>query len=369
MSLRSRALRGQDVHAVVRLELFIVAAISAILVTRGYLILMDYPQIGGGGLHIAHMLWGGLLMLISHVLLLGFLGARVKELSAFVGGVGFGLFIDEVGKFVTADNDYFFQPAFAIMYVVFVVLVLAVHWLSERPIHDPPTQLANAVVIGAGGQLRGLDDVSRYEAIQLIAAAERQGAEVRSVAAVRELIDACPVARHGAGRYAAFRTRLLRLLRALVRNRVAYAAVLAFLVLQLVDVVLNIAGFSIDEFTAVRGIQLGWALLTVGIIGVGLERWRRDQRRGLQMLRYAVLLNIMVGQVFNFADRELNALPGVLVNLAALGVLNYRLKLLETGAEGASTARIPDAGSAPTALAESGHSAAQTAEERRRHVS
>lgn len=333
MSLRSRWRFGQDVYALVRLELFVVAAISAILLTRGYLILMNYPQIGGNGLHIAHMLWGGLLMLVSHVLLLGFLGPRVKELSALVGGVGFGLFIDEVGKFVTADNDYFFQPSFAIMYVVFVALVLVMHWLSERRPQDPAAQLANAAAIGASGQLHGLDDVARAEALRLADAARDGGADERSVSTVREMIVVSPVDRHGAGRYAAVRAHVLRIARAIVRSRTAYVVVVLVLVFQLTDPLIDVFRVALDDnygqMTTARTIRLGWLLLTVPVIITGfVSWWRHSEQRGLEILRYVVLLNIMIGQVFNFADRELDALPGVVVNLGALAVVNYRLKLL-----------------------------------------
>lgn len=39
--------------------------------------LVGYPRLGGGGFHIAHLLWGGLLMLAAIVLLLGFLTLRI----------------------------------------------------------------------------------------------------------------------------------------------------------------------------------------------------------------------------------------------------------------------------------------------------
>ncbi|AYY14563.1 hypothetical protein EF847_19555 [Actinobacteria bacterium YIM 96077] len=333
MPISSRLRLGQDIHAVVRLELFVVAAVSAILATRGYLILMDYPQLGSDGLHIAHMLWGGLLMLVSHVLLLGFIGPRVKELAAFLGGVGFGLFIDEVGKFVTADNDYFFQPSFAIMYVIFVALVLVMHWMSERPRHNPATDLANATVIAAAGQLRGLNHVARTEARQLVDAARTHGANDRAVAAVQELIEASPAARHRAGRYAALRQHVLRVVRTIVRSRAAYVAVGAVLAIQAIDPLVDLFRIFLDQdygnITTIRVIRLGWALLTTGVIVAGFLYWRRDQQRGLRAFRYAVLFNILIGQVFNFAVRELDALPGVVVNLVALAVLNYRLRLLE----------------------------------------
>ena len=83
-----------------------------------FLTVTGFPKLGGGELHIAHMLWGGALMLVGLLLLLIYLDRPVQHVAAVVAGLGFGTFIDEIGKFVTSDTDYFFRPAVAMIYVV-----------------------------------------------------------------------------------------------------------------------------------------------------------------------------------------------------------------------------------------------------------
>src|SRR5918911_5038391 len=137
------AAAARDFEAGAYLQGFLVAAVAAILLTRLFLGLMGFPRLGGGGLHVAHMLCGGLLMLVALILLLAVIGKRTKRAAALVGGAGFGLFIDELGKFITADNNYFFRPTIALIYGLLVVLFLCFRAIERRSL-TADESLANA---------------------------------------------------------------------------------------------------------------------------------------------------------------------------------------------------------------------------------
>ena len=78
------------------------------------------------------MLYGGLLLTFSLICRARLLSPATRPIASVLGGVGFGLFIDEVGKFVTKDVNYFYRPAIAIIYVCFFVLFGVIRWLARR---------------------------------------------------------------------------------------------------------------------------------------------------------------------------------------------------------------------------------------------
>ncbi len=92
--------------------------------TRLFLELTGYPQLGGGNLHIAHVLWGGLFLFAATLVAIIYVNEWMVTLAALLSGIGVGLFIDEVGKFITSTNDYFFPSAAPIVYVLFLLTVL-----------------------------------------------------------------------------------------------------------------------------------------------------------------------------------------------------------------------------------------------------
>ena len=113
-------------------EIFLVSSIGMILIIRLQLWATNYPKLSSGRLHFAHLLWGGLLMLVAIGILLSFVDRRLRVPAAVLAGAGFGFFIDEVGKFVTSNHDYFFKPTGAIIYLTFIVVYFVLRFTRQR---------------------------------------------------------------------------------------------------------------------------------------------------------------------------------------------------------------------------------------------
>jgi hypothetical protein len=184
-----------------------------VVVTRLYLELTGYPQIGGGQYHLAHALWGGLLLLLGGLLALLWGNRWVHPVTAVCVGAGSGLFVDEVGKFITAHNDYFTPLAAPIIYVVFLA-VLGLATLAGRTQLDRPRPRAYALAQGltevADGPLTPDARADLLADLDAMAADPSRPDLAAHARAVRPLIEAAPVEPPGR-RTRAARAALLRL--------------------------------------------------------------------------------------------------------------------------------------------------------------
>ncbi|HEY3312184.1 MAG TPA: hypothetical protein VGK00_11145 [Anaerolineales bacterium] len=115
-----------------------------VVAVRLFLQLTGYPQLGGKTLHIAHLLWGGLFLFGGALAMLILANRWVYRAGAVMTGVGVGLFIDEVGKFITRTNDYFYPPAAPIIYTFFLLVVLIYLQLRRKRSPEPRSELYRA---------------------------------------------------------------------------------------------------------------------------------------------------------------------------------------------------------------------------------
>ncbi|RMF79261.1 MAG: hypothetical protein D6737_12020 [Chloroflexi bacterium] len=125
--------------------LMLISFAVSVVGTRLFLSLTGFPQIATGELHIAHVLWGGLFLFIAMMLQLIFINRWAHTVSAIIGGIGVGQFIDEVGKFITQSNDYFYPAAAPIIYAFFLIGVLIYLQTRSRQNRKPRGEFYRAI--------------------------------------------------------------------------------------------------------------------------------------------------------------------------------------------------------------------------------
>ncbi len=148
-------------NAVRYMMISLLSFIATVCLVRGFLALTGYPQIGTGTLHIAHVLWGGLVLYLAAILPLIYLNPRLHTVGAILSGVGVGLFIDEVGKFITQQNDYFFPAAAPIIYVFFLLLVILLVMIRRPEELDGRAEIVQALEIVREELYRPLEATER----------------------------------------------------------------------------------------------------------------------------------------------------------------------------------------------------------------
>lgn len=322
--LTNGAVRRYDL--VQKLEWFLVAAITTILVIRTQLWLTNYPQLGGNGLHIAHLLWGGLFMVISIWISLIYLNRWSRHVLAILGGVGFGFFIDELGKFITQDNNYFFKPAAGIIYLIFVIMFLLIRELSKRQTLDPRTALANALAIlpsTAIGEFRQ-DEADR--ARHLLSMADQADP---SVARAREIFEQAKVApTQPPSRLTRLGNRVHGFVEGLTRRRHFPTVVIWVVIIWALSTLsstvaldLNLGGSQDNLGPNVDPGRIGAleslsALVSVGLVAVGAWLMARGRRaRAYRYFARALLVSILITRVFIFIESQFAAVFGLALDL------------------------------------------------------
>ncbi|WP_261773187.1 hypothetical protein [Rhodococcoides corynebacterioides] len=340
----------RSAHGTSAVESFVIVAVATILITRAYLEITDYPQVGNGTLHIAHALWGGAGMMAALVIGWLFLGYGARVVAVVLGGIGFGLFLDEVGKFVTRDNDYFYGPASEIMYVTIVAVLVATRVLRDAAEPSPRECLANAAAIAADGVAGGLPAHRREKGLELLDRARLAGADPDVVAGLDVLLRrSAPASAGAAGLRVHLRSRLPRWV-----TSPRWVPVLAWLmvitsvlgviggVLALVtggvDVATDDLEVTVERMTVSGGILWVTACITVALglpAVIALHRTRKLWP--LRWLRVAALVYALLGALVDFAQIGFAALSNLAIGLVTLAAISHRLAVRT--AEGSARTR------------------------------
>jgi hypothetical protein len=308
---------------------------ATVILTRAGLQLAGFPQIGNSVLHIAHALWGGLLLIAAALLPLALANPWAFKASAYLSGIGIGLFIDEVGKFITQANDYFFPPALPIIYGFFLLIVL-VYLYIRRPQNIDPRKAMYGVLDGLRAALDGNLDVEGIGSLeeQLSVAQTSDQAEIASMASalsayLTDNIQLLPVSKPD--KWEQFATKVETIGRNFGRRRhrnISYVVVVLWIMLVVGYIVVLMQGNpNIDpQVIRMQGLLLGIQAVTGGLLLAGLIAWvLGNENRGSGLVIAGLLLSLVALQLIYFLISQFSAISATLIQLVILqAILAYR---------------------------------------------
>lgn len=327
-------------------EIFFVMAVASVLFIRFFLAITGYPQLSGRGLHIAHVLLGGLFMMIALIIAISYINKSASYAVAVMGGIGFGTFIDELGKFLTGDNNYFFRPTIALIYTIFILSYLAVEAFIHKSKLSEQERLANALEIAKEVALSDLDHREREHALRLLDDCSPSDPVARALKGLLSAIEAVPAPEPDI--YTVCKMQIHNVYWKIIQRRWFLNSIVVFFVLQslftlAVDGILiyiklgensdkalvlsnSAMALSISDLAMLASATFGAVLVVAGISQI-----RRSRIAAFRLFRSAVLIQIFLVQVFLFYKEQLAALFGLAANILVLIVLRHMIDQ-ETGA-------------------------------------
>lgn len=320
-------------------EVFFLSAILTILGIRIYLALTGYPQLGAGEIHVAHMLWGGIFMVLSIFGFMTFLNDDLKPFWAFLGGIGFGTFIDEIGKFITNDNNYFYQPTFALIYITFIILYLIYKSFEKHQTFTSDEYLINSLDKFKDAIIHNLDKEEKELAISYLKKANRKDQLTLFLRKEFSKLKNIPQERKGA--YTSIKNMLSGIYFYFIKKPFFLKIIVATFIIRslgyLIALIIILATTFYALFLDVNPhLPAPWnnptqaipffALLVQGVFVIaGVAIIWKSRLIAYRFFRNASFVSIFVLQVFNYYQDPLNALFATIVDLLILNILNYMI--------------------------------------------
>ena len=314
---------------------FFVTAITTILVIRFYLKITSYPQIGGSSLHIAHLLPGSLLMLTAVIILLGAVNRAARGFSAVLAGLGFGLVWDELGKFITKDNDYFFHATPGLIYITFVALYLIVRYAAQRRFTQDD-YMANVLDLLKDAAIKDLD-VREYEhAKELLSHVSRKHILYEPTKMMLERVKPTPVREPSLFDKAveSFKKPLIHLSRQSYFPSLVVNVALAYGTVTMAAAIFFLAGATLPDSQHITDFLKGdesdligavSAIVSGGFIAIAVHQYNQGRvRRAYKYFEQGLLVNIFVGEIVLFFKSQEVAMLWLAITL----ILFVNLELL-----------------------------------------
>ncbi len=304
-------------------ENFLVSAIVSIFVIRIFLRLSHYPQIGRGEFHVAHLLFGGFFMTIAIIIMSSLLSKTAINIASILGGIGFGTFIDELGKFITKDNNYFFQPTIALIYIIFVLLYLALKFIPRLGQITQKEYLINALEMVKEAAVNDFDIEEEKQALEYLRHCDPQDPIVKNIYQLLAQIHTIPMQKPTI--LTRFRVLLRNSYYMIAKSGIILQIIIIFLTIQ---AVINIATSVLLFVSHIHMAFDEWGTLYSSILSgifviIGLVSLRFSKEEAYASLRISVLITILITQFFTFLRTPSFALFSLAINLFIYFVINY----------------------------------------------
>jgi hypothetical protein len=246
--------------------------------------------------------------------------------ASLVGGVGFGAFIDELGKFITADNNYFFKPTIALIYVIFICIFLIIRWLSSITEYSSKTYLANAMEGLRELIIFDLDSEERARALKYLHKADKDNAITKLLLSVIE--NAKPEQKRFS-LYFKLKQKTFEWYKSTLNVKIISNGLIVFFVLaSLTNVVV-----SVGEIVASEGLSFykaGSFLTSLAVAAFVLEGLRhyvkKDLLNSYYSLQKATLIAIFIMQLFYFLQNQLLAIITLIVFISVYLILKFAIE-------------------------------------------
>lgn len=333
--------RGRSYSAPRQLEAFFVCAASGVILNRTFLIVTGYPQIGNATLHISHAIWGALAMMVALSLSLAYLSPTQRTFTAILGGFGFGWFVDELGKFISRDVNYLFKPALALIYLIFIAMFFWFRHLVGRG-YDADDAVLNALAALQIARLGALTDRQRREALDRL---DELGDRSPFATSVRDLLSDTPASPPvPPSRVERLRVRGLEAYEAATSTRWFVPAVTALFGVIAVAVLASVLAVGFGDHFGQFSTYVGAASATLVavLVLIGGILLPRHRLAAFHWFDRAVLVWILVVQIFLFDREQFGATVGLLVALAVWALLRSAMTVEEQ-----RVAPAPAPGTAP----------------------
>jgi hypothetical protein len=317
------------------LENFLTSAIFSVLGIRIFLKLTNYPQLGGNGLHVAHVLWGGALMALSIFLLLTLMGRENKKIASILGGIGFGAFIDELGKFLTSDNNYFFKPTFSLIYFVFILIYLFNKIIKKYTHFSPKEYLVNGIDLFSDSLICHFGFKEKNKMVEYLKKSEDKTLG-NYLLKYNDFADCKNI--NNKNFYEKIKVFLSNKYKQLIKQPFFLKSVSIFFIIKAIfsffvaiifffnSSILLFPSFFNHLFDPVNTFALLYQLskLIAGIfIIIGVIKMKKNNLEGYEMFKISLLISVFLVQFFAFYQNQLSAFYGLVANLLLLNVINF----------------------------------------------